>query len=208
MKEVLEELLANKAFHVVKKLKALFIRNVGECIVGAITLEDRVDARIGVIETVSVHILPKGRVAKKSLYLSEVLAVKNTRYLALREDCEAFVEPEVLPIAASDIVASPRVSDLMSSDIDLRLVTNDDSWGSKGQKRVFHSSEWERRRKNNDGVVAPNVRSQIGLSGVKKRFQSVELSSDHVHLRRFGNDANTTTKRAVLEVTDNDSHKV
>lgn len=64
-------------------------------------------ARVGVGKAIRVHVLPQSRVAKESLNLSEVTSMKLAGDLALREDGEALVDPEVLPIAASNIVASP-----------------------------------------------------------------------------------------------------
>lgn len=59
LEEVLEKFFPNKALHIVQKLETLLIGHVGESIVWTITFEDRVDARVGVIKTVSVHVLPK-----------------------------------------------------------------------------------------------------------------------------------------------------
>lgn len=59
LEEVLEKFFSNKALHIVQKLETLLIGHVGESIVWAITFEDRVNARVRVIKTIGVHVLPK-----------------------------------------------------------------------------------------------------------------------------------------------------
>jgi len=59
LEEVLEKFFSNKTLHVVQKLETLLIGHIGESVVWAITFEDRVNARVGVIKTISVHVLPK-----------------------------------------------------------------------------------------------------------------------------------------------------
>jgi hypothetical protein len=58
--ELLEELFTDEAFHVVKQLEAFFVRHVGERVVGAVSLKNRVETRVGVVEAVRVHVLPQG----------------------------------------------------------------------------------------------------------------------------------------------------
>jgi hypothetical protein len=48
------------------------------------------------------------------------------RDFTLKENGKALIKPEVGPIFASDLVSSPRMSDLVSSHINLTLVTNYD----------------------------------------------------------------------------------
>lgn len=62
------------------------------------------------------------------------------------EDGEAFVEPHVLPVLASDVVSCPGVADFVSGYIYLRLVSNYDGRGGKSQQRILHSSVREAGR--------------------------------------------------------------
>ncbi len=63
----------------------------------------------------------------------------------------------------------------MSCDIDLRFVTNYNSWGSKRQKWVFHASEGEGRWQDQYRVLAPNIGRQPGLSAVEKIIQLIKF---------------------------------
>ena len=139
----MEEVLANDAFQVVQKLESLFIWDIGERVVWAVTFKDRVDARVGAVKAKGVHVLPKSRVSKKGLDLGEVSSVQNARDFSLREHSETFVEPEVFPVSARNVIAGPRVGDLMSGDVNLGLVTDDNSRRGKRQKWVLHATEWE-----------------------------------------------------------------
>lgn len=51
--------------------------------------------------------------------------------LSFLEHCEAFIEPEVTPILTGDLIAGPRVSNLVSSDVHLRFVRSDNCWRGK-----------------------------------------------------------------------------
>lgn len=82
------------------------------------------DARIGAVKAVSVHVLPQSGVAEQGFDLGEVFPVKDARNLALRKDSKALIEPEILPITASNVVASPGVGDFVRCDVDLGLVSN------------------------------------------------------------------------------------
>lgn len=92
----------------------------------------------------------------------------SSAHLSFLEDGETFVKPKVAPVLASHFISSPGVSDLMSGHVNLRLVFSDDRWGGECEQWVFHTTHWERWWQNNDAVVAPDVRSQIGLSIVKE----------------------------------------
>lgn len=86
---------------------------------------------VGILKTVELHITPQGDIAKLSLNQGKILTMKLTRDFTLNEDSEAFVKPEALPVLACDCVTSPRMGNLVSSNVNLREVTNDDGWRSK-----------------------------------------------------------------------------
>ena len=64
LQEVLEELFADEALHIVEELEAFLIGDRGEHIVRAVAFEDGVDARVGAVETISVHVLPERGVSE------------------------------------------------------------------------------------------------------------------------------------------------
>lgn len=128
--------------------------------------------------------------------------------MTLDEDGEAFVEPEAFPIAASDGVSGPGVSHFVSSDVHLRLVTDNNSGRSEGQERVLHAAHGEGRREDQDGVVTPDVGSQVGLSHVEVLAHVSELIGALGHLSGFSENSNTVAKRLVDNVTSSDSHQV
>lgn len=78
LEELLEDFLTHEALHVVKQLVALLVRDRAEHVIRAVSLKDRVDARVGAIKTKSLHVLPKSRVSEKSLNLCEILTMKDT----------------------------------------------------------------------------------------------------------------------------------
>ena len=127
-KEALEELFTDQTFEIGQQLEALLVGHVREGVIRAVTLQDRVDACIGAVKAISVHVLPEGRVSEQGFNLGKVGAMEDTRDFALRENSEALIEPEVLPVAACHIITGPRVGNLVRGDINLRLVSDDDSW--------------------------------------------------------------------------------
>lgn len=60
-----------------EELEALFIRNLRESIVRVITLENWMDGRVGVVETISAHVTPERSITKKSLSLSKVNTMED-----------------------------------------------------------------------------------------------------------------------------------
>ena len=130
------------------------------------------------------------------------------RNFSFFEDGETLVEPEVAPVLASDIVSSPRVSNFVNSNIDLRFVTSDDGWRSKGEKRVLHSTHRERWWQNKNTVVAPDVRSEVVFSVVYEHLELVQLLGDCIKSARLGDNAHSSSKRPVLDVTDGNSDQI
>ena len=58
LNEILELVFTNKALQEVKELEALFIGDGGKGVVRAVSLEDRVDARVSAIKAIGVHVSP------------------------------------------------------------------------------------------------------------------------------------------------------
>ena len=65
------------------------------------------------------HVLIHGNIPKIGLDLPEFFAMNPSADFPLFEDGEAFIEPEVAPVFASNVIAGPGVSDFMSSHEDL-----------------------------------------------------------------------------------------
>lgn len=166
----------------------------------------RVGASVLVIKAEIVHGTPKRGVTELSFHQGEVFTVEFSTYVTFNEDGEAFVEPEAFPVAASDSVSSPGVGHLVSRDIDLRFITNNNSGRSESQEGVLHTSHGEGGRQNKDGVVTPNVGSQIcfGLVQIISHFR--EFFSTLGHFRRLGENSSTRSSGLVDNVTSSDGH--
>jgi len=88
-------------------LESLFVWNFTEGVVRVVALEYWVKTAVSGIEAEGNHVAPEGSVTELSFNKCEVLAVDFPAYLSFKEDSETFVEPEALPVSASDGVTSP-----------------------------------------------------------------------------------------------------
>ena len=208
LEEPLEVVLSDKALEVGQKLEAFLVWNSSECVVWVVSLEDRVYGRVCVVKSKVLHVSPQSRVSKKSLNFGKVSAMQLATNFPLFENSESLVDPEMLPVSAGHIISTPGVCNLMGSNVDLRLIANNDCWRCESEEWVFHASKGERGWKYDDGVVTPNVWSKIRLCGVEEGLKSVELSCNSVNVRWLCDDANPSSKRSVLEVTNNNGDKV
>ena len=207
-KEVLHLWAGNQRLEIVKKLESFLIADITEGVVRVVATENWVEARVGIVKTEALHVLPHGGVSEESGHLAEVLTVDLATDVPFDEDGETFVEPEVFPVFTGDFVAGPGVSHLVSSHVDLRLVADDNRGRSESQERVLHATHGERRRQNNDGVVAPDVGSHVRLNGVKKGTHVLKLIRNLVHLGGLSDDADSSTERTILEVANSDGNQV
>lgn len=64
-------------------------------------------AAVGGVEAETDHVAPKRSVSELSFYEGEVAAVKLPTYFSFKENGEAFIKPEALPVSAGDCVAGP-----------------------------------------------------------------------------------------------------
>lgn len=102
-----------------------------------------VGASVLVIEAEVVHGAPKRSVSELSFHQGEVFTIEFSTNVAFDKDGEAFVEPEAFPVAAGDGVSRPGVGHLVSRDVDLRFITNDNRGRSESQEGVLHTSHGE-----------------------------------------------------------------
>jgi hypothetical protein len=128
VEERLHDIGANQGLHIGEELESLLIWDFTERVVWVVSFENWVKTRVGVLVSKGLDSVDKGCVSEEGLYLSEVDSVDFTADVAFNENGETFVNPEVLPILAGNFVSSPGVSHLMSSDVYLRLVTDNDGW--------------------------------------------------------------------------------
>lgn len=207
-KEVLHLWAGNQRLEIVKKLESFLIADITEGVVRVVATENWVEARVGIVKTEALHVLPHGGVSEESGHLAEVLTVDLATDVPFDEDGETFVEPEVFPVFTGDFVAGPGVSHLVSSHVDLRLVADDNRGRSESQERVLHATHGERRWEHDDGVVTPDVGSHVCLNGVQKITHVFEFVGNLVHLRGLGNDTDSGSEGTVLEVADGNCDQV
>lgn len=169
--EQAELLVTNKALQESKSLETLLVWQLSERVIWVIASKDGVDWTVSVVKAESLHISPHGHISELGFDQSEVNTIKLSWNFTLNENSETFVQPKALPVGAGNGVTSPRVCDFVSCDVDLRKVTNDDGWWGESKQWVLHATHGEGRRKNDHGVVAPNVVTNVGLSCVEKNFK-------------------------------------
>lgn len=162
-----EKILLN----VIKELEAFFIRNFRERVIWLVITDNWVERGISIIQAILLHITIHRNVSDVSIDFGKVNIMDLCADFSFLEDCEAFVEPKVTPVFAGDIITSPGMSDLMGSDINLRLVGCNDCWRGESQQWVFHSAHWERWWQDKDTIVAPNVWSQVSFSTVEECWE-------------------------------------
>lgn len=214
LEELLHHFFTELSLHVPQELESLFVGDFRERVIGVVSLEDgvetsvRVGASVLVIEAKVVHGAPKRSVSKLSFHQGEVFTVEFSTNVTFDKDGEAFVEPEVFPVASGDGVSSPGVGHLVSRDIDLRFITNDNSGRSESQEGVLHTSHGEGGRQNKDRVVTPNVGSQICFSLVQIISHFREFFSAFGHLGRLSVNSSTRTSGLVDNVTSSNGHQV
>jgi len=127
VQKCLHHVVADQSLDVPQKLESLFVRHFVKRIVGIVAFEHGVDARICVVQSIALHVAPQRCVTELSLHKRKVDAIEHAADVTLDEDGETFVEPEVFPVLASDFISSPRVSNFVNRNVDLRLVSNNDS---------------------------------------------------------------------------------
>lgn len=68
---------------------------------------------VGVINAVALDRFHQGVVAREKLHIRKVKSIEARLDLPLDEGGETLVEPEVLPVVHRNLVACPRVADLV-----------------------------------------------------------------------------------------------
>ena len=100
------------------------------------------------------------------------------------------------------------MSNLVRCDVNLGLIANNNSRGGESKQRVLHTAEWEGWWQHNNSIVTPDVVGQVFLSGVEQSLEGLQLVGNEVHLRRLGDDSDSTAQRTVLKISNNDRHQV
>jgi len=208
LSELLEHFVTNKRLEISQKLEAFFVRNLTKGVIGVVVAENGVKRTVRVGRAESTDVTGKRGVTKLSFHKGEISSILDGRNLALNKDGPAFVKPEVLPVLASDCISSPAVGHLVSSDVDLRLVSNDNSGRSKSQKGVFHTAHGERRREDNDGVVTPDVLSNIVFSKVQKLIHFGKFIGNVINLRGLRDNTSASSSALVNDISNGKGHKV
>lgn len=145
----------------------------------------------------------------KRLVPRSLSAIQPLCNLALDEDRQTLIEPEILPSATGHEIASPRVGYLMDGSRHLRLVSCYHGRRDEGEERVFHAAERKRWRQYQDVVLAPGIgTTNIGFNFIQIAFKTIELALGCFKLRRLSNDANTPAQRDALEITRCQSYKI
>src|SRR4051812_23148890 len=110
--------------------------------------------RLDVVSADDRPLVARGRFAQIGIDVAGhavIVLVATEAMLALEmlaESREAFVQPRVRPVAASDVVAEPLMSQLVSdqiarADVERRPLVEDDVLVQCGGGRIFHTAEDE-----------------------------------------------------------------
>ena len=105
----------HQGFKVDEELKTFLVGDCAEGVVGVAANERVVERGVAVVEAVGSHVVEVTFVANNRVDRVVVVADEVMAGLSFKEHTEPLINPEVLPILASDPVSSPRVSDLMNS---------------------------------------------------------------------------------------------
>mmetsp|Transcript_9719 Transcript_9719/g.17121 ORF Transcript_9719/g.17121 Transcript_9719/m.17121 type:complete len:201 (-) Transcript_9719:934-1536(-) len=184
--------LTQQTFDVKHKLTAFFIRNSRKRIFRIIVTDVRKKRRVGIIQAVPIsHLFHHGVVACIVVNLGEVESVDILQYLSFHEDVHAFIDPKVIPVLTSNIIAEPRMCNLVDSNGQHGLV----SW-KKGMRdligvNVFHASPRKGRWHYHNTVVSPDIGCQIGFSGIQDGGQIFKFFDSRLQVRFFGQDLDT-----------------
>ena len=112
-------------------------------------------------------------------------------YCSFRKNSESFVEPKVSPVFGSDQVSEPTVHDFMDNYWNIVLVLGNDAGTGESELWIFHASERETGRENDDGVLFPDIVGEILFSLVEVEFQIGETFCRPLHLTGFGDDGDS-----------------
>jgi len=208
--EVLHQSVPKNVFlDVSKHLEPFLVGNFRERVVRIVAQENRVDARVSVVNSESLNGVVKRGVSEERFSVGKVSVVELIGDVAFEENGESFVKEEVLPVVGSDFVTSPGVTDFVDSHVSLRLVSNDDRGRGECEQRIFHSAHGEGGRHDHDGVIAPDVRGlNISLSDVKICLQIGKLGSALCELAWLSDNTSGGANRLISKLTDGDSHQV
>ncbi len=146
LSKILKELLPNNPLNTSQKLKPLIIRNIRESIIRIIILD--IGEQRGVI--VGESVIEDGGVELPLLEIAgdvvEIVAVDQPVSPVLQEDRVPLIEPEMVPVAAGDQVASPRMRHLVDHNVSAGFVSDYDRRRGEGHMRVLHAAEGEAGR--------------------------------------------------------------
>jgi hypothetical protein len=114
--------LSNKVLEVKQEIKALLVRNAGECIVGVFAFE--INNELGELVVVSKVFdgVSQGFPSNDGREVAVGLAVNSSQDPSFEVDGPTFIQPEMFPRSVGDQVATPAVSQLVCNDIDILTI--------------------------------------------------------------------------------------
>ena len=170
-----------------EEVRALLVGHPGERVVGVGAVR-QVGDEPGVVVVLAEELdgLGEAEEPARGLELARGLAPEAADDLALEEDGEALVEPEVLPGPVGDEVARPAVRDLVRHHVDQGAVPREERRGHEGQARVLHAPVREGGRQHQEVVAPPHVLPGHLLGGAQELLGALELVPGALHHGRLG----------------------
>lgn len=98
--------------------------------------------------------------------------------------------------------------DLMSDDINQRLIASKHGRRDKGQARILHTSERERSRHDQQVVLRPQVRTANGFGCGDESFRVAEFLGCFINDVLLGPDVGSWTNLLRVQVADSNCQEI
>mmetsp|Transcript_10400 Transcript_10400/g.63460 ORF Transcript_10400/g.63460 Transcript_10400/m.63460 type:complete len:337 (-) Transcript_10400:480-1490(-) len=200
---------AHKFLQKVQEVKSLFVGNLGECVIRVvIALEPWNQRSKSVTRSNPTHFFTKFLIACNCMELKNLLTVNLTKDLAFQEYSPTFIEPEMIPPLVGHQVACPAMSYLVRNHMCQTTIPCNQRRRYKGKAWIFHSTIGEGRRKHQQVIPAPTVRSSQRLSSFQELIRVSKLCCGCIHHVWFCPHPCTWTNFAGFEFTHGKSKQI
>ena len=156
--EVVEGATSHGFFQQTQEEVPLVVGNGGHAVVGIAVLQ--VQTQVGVVGVHvhdGVHLVHQPLVAQCAQHLADVAAIDCLHDALFEVHGEAFVEPEIVPRGVGDQVATPTVGQFVGHERHQASVARNDGGRGECESWIFHASEREGGRKDQEVVAFPSV---------------------------------------------------
>ena len=142
--ECIKRFTSHSFFKKTQEEVPLVVGDRGHAVIGVSVFQVQAQVRvvrIGIHD--GIHFTHQSLVAQCAQHFADVTTIDGFHDALLEVNCEAFVEPEVVPCCVGDQISAPAVGQLMGHQRDQAPITGNDGWSGKRQPWIFHSAERE-----------------------------------------------------------------